>query len=135
MAGRFLIALGAALAALAVALGAFRAHGLAQYLEDGALPRELLERSLDWFDTAQRYHQTHSLALILLGLAAGRTRPGAALAAGWLFGLGLLLFSGSLYGLALGGPSWFAHLAPFGGGALILGWACFALAALLGERS
>jgi len=119
MSRRFLVA--AAVSALvAVAAGAFAAHGLKQRL--GA---DLLAV----FETGVRYHMYHALALGLVAWAAER-RPGrAALAAGWLFLGGTLLFSGSLYLLALTGQRWLGAVTPFGGVAFLGGWLALALAA------
>jgi uncharacterized membrane protein YgdD (TMEM256/DUF423 family) len=122
MDGMLWVRIGAISAALAVAAGAFGAHGL----------RETLEASgrAATFETAVRYHVYHALALVavgLLGLHAGR---GTALeVAGWSFLAGTVLFSGSLYGLSLSGPRWLGPITPLGGGAFIVGWIALALAA------
>jgi len=114
--------LGALLGGLAVALGAFGAH---------ALKARLTPEKLVTFETGVRYHFYHSLAL----LAAGTLQiilPGAGMLtlSGWLFIAGIVLFSGSLYWLALGGPRWLGPVTPLGGLALIAGWIVLALAAL-----
>lgn len=106
---------------LAVLLGAFAAHGLSARLDAHAL---------QIFDTGARYHMTHALAM---GLAALAMRGGAARRAGIaaaLFLLGILLFSGSLYLLALTGAIGFAYVTPLGGVSFVAGWAILALAAL-----
>ena len=114
------------LGATGVAIGAFGAHALKGTLEASGM-REVWE-------TAVRYQLLHATAL--LGFAAWlrpAERPGAACA--WairLWVLGTLLFSGSLYALALGGPRWLGPVTPIGGFALIAGWvlaACAAFAA------
>src|SRR5215211_2815335 len=87
-------ALGAVLAALAVAAGAFGAHGLENRLSSD---------DLDTYQTAARYHMYHALALLAVGYAAQRFGGGLVSAAGWLFIAGILLFSGALYVLALSG--------------------------------
>lgn len=110
-------ALGAALGALAVALGAFGAHVLR-----GRLAPDMLAV----FDTAARYHLVHALALVVAGLAAGRPGGGAARAAAILFALGIALFSGSLYALALTGARAWGAVTPLGGLALIAGWIALA---------
>jgi uncharacterized membrane protein YgdD (TMEM256/DUF423 family) len=105
-----------------VALGAFGAH---------ALKNRLDARQLEAFETGVRYQLVHALALLAAG--AGRALwPGSALPqlAGWLFVAGMLLFSGSLYLLALSGKRRFGAVTPFGGLAFIAGWACLGLAAL-----
>ncbi|MGF1469491.1 MAG: DUF423 domain-containing protein [Sandaracinaceae bacterium] len=103
--------------ALAVALGAFGAHGLR--FEEGG--RRLWE-------TAAHYHLTHALAL---GLAAWLMSRGDGLAsrvAGFAFLLGTLVFSGTVYALALGAPRWLGAITPIGGLSLILGWVALAIA-------
>jgi uncharacterized membrane protein YgdD (TMEM256/DUF423 family) len=114
--------LGALLAALAVALGAFGAHAL-----KARLPTERQET----FETGVRYQMYHSLGLLLAAFAAGRW-PGSNLPAiaGWLFLAGIFLFSGSLYTLVLGEKRWLGAITPFGGLAFIAGWLCLAVAAL-----
>jgi uncharacterized membrane protein YgdD (TMEM256/DUF423 family) len=106
-----------------VALGAFGAH---------ALKARLGADALALWQTAAQYHFWHALALLAVGLAAPHIDGGWLKAAGWLFVAGVLLFSGSLYALALGAPRTFGMVTPFGGGALILGWLAFGLACLKG---
>jgi len=107
-----------------VALGAFGAH---------ALKETLLERGMTvpW-ETAARYQLVHSAALLALA-AWQRTARGAALRrAGWAaasWAVGLVLFSGSLYALALGGPRWLGPVTPLGGISLLSGWICLMFAA------
>ncbi len=102
--------------ALGVGLGAFGAHGLA-----GTLAANGREAT---FDTAVLYHLIHTLAL--LGAAWVSTLPGAqpryVRLAGWLFTAGIVLFSGSLYVLAVFNLGFMGAVAPFGGAALIGGW-------------
>lgn len=108
------LVLGFVLALLAVAAGAFGAHGL-----EGVLPADRLET----FEVAVRYQMYHALALIGIGLAAGRW-PGVAWnGPGLLLALGTAVFSGSLYALALGGGAAFGVVAPAGGACLLAGWA------------
>ena len=116
------MALGALLAAAGVALGAFGAHAL-----KARLPAELLAA----WNTAVQYHLWHALGLTAVGLAAALVADGPWLrAAGALLVAGILLFSGSLYALALGAPKGLGLLTPFGGVSLILGWLALAVAAL-----
>ena len=115
--------LGAVLAAAAVAAGAFGAHGLRNTLSPAAL---------ETFATAARYQMYHALALILLGalwtpLAASGER--LLRAAGWSFVAGILLFSGSLYLLALAGLPKLGMIAPLGGLCYVVGWMALTLAA------
>jgi uncharacterized membrane protein YgdD (TMEM256/DUF423 family) len=130
MTGAFWIRAGAVLAGLGVVAGAFGAHYLRERLK-------LEPRQLESFETGVRYQVFHALALLIVGLIAnGSGRAGGALgAAGWLFLVGTVLFSGSIYGLALGvGPrALLGPTTPIGGSLLIVGW--FVLAsATLGDR-
>jgi uncharacterized membrane protein YgdD (TMEM256/DUF423 family) len=113
------IALGALNAALAVAAGAFAAHGLRERLD---------ARALEVFETGARYHMYHALAMILAGLIAAK---GAA-TAGWIFQAGIVLFSGSLYLLALTGTNGLGAVTPIGGVGFLAGWLWLAWAAWRG---
>ena len=105
---------------LAVGLGAFGAHGLRSRLSPDMLAV---------FETGVRYQMYHSLAIALVGLMLPRLSGWLVSAAGWLFVAGILLFSGSLYALALTGVTFLGAITPIGGLAFLLGWACLALAA------
>ena len=118
---RILIALGAISAFLGVALGAFGAHGLRKRLSADMLAV---------FEIGVRYQLYHALALLGAGAAAARLAPDALAAAGVLFVIGTLVFSGSLYVLALSGRKWLGAVTPLGGLALLVGWASLAWAAL-----
>lgn len=109
--------LAAVYGALGVALGAFGAHALA-----GALD----EASMRVWHTAVEYQFWHALVLLLVSLALppSRWRRASALA----FAVGIALFSGSLYALALGAPRLVGAITPFGGLALIAGWLAAAVA-------
>ena len=120
---RLFFSLGSVSALIGVALGAFAAHGL-----KARLAPELVAT----FETGVRYQLTHALALLAVAWALGRWSGTAALAAGWLFVAGTVLFCGSLYVLALGGPRWLGPVTPLGGLAFLAGWACLAWAALRG---
>ncbi len=120
---RTFLALGAISAAISVAAGAFGAH---------ALKARLSPDLLAVFETGARYEMYHAVGLALAAWAAARF-PGAAAAwAGWLFVLGTVLFSGSLYALALSGVRALGAVTPFGGVAFIAGWIALAVAALRG---
>jgi uncharacterized membrane protein YgdD (TMEM256/DUF423 family) len=120
---RLFPALGALFGALGVAAGAFGAHALRARLDP---------RSLELFRTAADYQMLHALALFAVAWAMGcHARWGGA--AGGLFTAGILLFSGSLYGLALGGPRWLGGVTPLGGVAFLAGWTCLGLAVLARE--
>lgn len=116
-----LIAIGALNAALAVAAGAFGAHGLRERLEP---------RALEIFETAARYQMYHALAIILAGLLAARV-PGAT-TAGWLFLAGIAIFSGSLYALSLTDVKVLGAITPLGGVAFLAGWLWLAYSAWRG---
>jgi uncharacterized membrane protein YgdD (TMEM256/DUF423 family) len=111
---------------LAVALGAFGAHGLKNRLAD--LPD--VARRLAWWDTAAHYHLVHALALGVLGLAADRLAPRWLGRASVAMLAGIVLFSGSLYLMASTGVTAFGAVTPFGGLGLLAGWVSFAIAAL-----
>lgn len=114
--------MGALLAAAGVALGAFGAHAL-----KARLPAELLAT----WNTAVQYHLWHALGLVAVGLSAALVPPGPWLrAAGALLAAGIVLFSGSLYALALGAPRGLGVLTPLGGIAFVLGWLALAVALL-----
>ncbi|MBL6750014.1 MAG: DUF423 domain-containing protein [Nevskia sp.] len=120
-AARLLLALGGASGFLAVAFGAFGAHVLRARLGADALAI---------YRTAVEYHFYHALALLGVGLWA-LLRPAPALSvAGSCFAAGTLLFSGSLYALALSGERWLGAVTPLGGLLFLAGWASVVLAAL-----
>jgi uncharacterized membrane protein YgdD (TMEM256/DUF423 family) len=125
MNGTRIIAIGAALGALAVVLGAFGAHGLRTRVTP-----ELLEV----YETAVRYHFYHALALVLTGVWADRVgstvMPPGTVAAALCFIAGIAIFSGSLYLLVLTGMRWLGAITPIGGVALIVGWLFLVRAAL-----
>jgi len=104
------VLLGGLSAALAVALGAFGAHSLRKVASPEAL---------GWWETAARYHLLIALATVLFGVIR-LSKPGAPWG-GYALTLGTVLFSGSLYAMALGGPRWFGAIAPFGGLAMMGG--------------
>jgi uncharacterized membrane protein YgdD (TMEM256/DUF423 family) len=116
---RLFYTIGSLSAFLGVALGAFAAHAL-----KGRLDADLLVT----FEIAVRYQIYHAFALLAVGWAHTRW-PGAVLtASGWLFLVGTVLFSGSLYALSLSGARWLGAITPVGGLALLAGWLCMAWA-------
>jgi uncharacterized membrane protein YgdD (TMEM256/DUF423 family) len=106
--GNRIAAAGALLAALGVALGAFGSHGLR-----GTLSAE----ALGWWNIAVQYQMWSALGLVALGASTRRLGLAAA-----LIGIGALIFSGSLYALALTGARWLGMVTPLGGLAMITGW-------------
>lgn len=117
--GRVFWTLGCVLALAAVGAGAFGAHALRD-----RLPADLLAV----FETAARYQMYHALALLAVGAAASRGTGTQLITAGWLFVAGIVLFSGSLYLLALTGERWLGAVTPLGGAAFLAGWTLLALA-------
>jgi uncharacterized membrane protein YgdD (TMEM256/DUF423 family) len=105
---------------LAVAAGAFGAHGLQGRLD---------AHSLEVFETGARYQMYHALAMGVAALAMRGAAAGAAQAAAGFFLVGIVLFSGSLYILALTGIRGFGIVTPFGGLAFLIGWGALAWAA------
>jgi uncharacterized membrane protein YgdD (TMEM256/DUF423 family) len=116
------LAIASILAGLAVAAGAFGAH---------ALKEKLAERAIEIFETAARYQMYHALALLFVALLLTRVDvpPPTLVAAGFAFIAGIAIFSGSLYAISLSGIKWLGAIAPLGGAAFLLGWACLAVAA------
>ena len=120
---RFFAIAGAVAAMIGVIVGAFGAHGLRG---------RLTPADLEIFETGVRYHMYHALALFAVAWAADRWPSGATTIAGWLFIVGIVVFSGSLYTLALTGQRWLGAITPVGGVALIAGWAALGWAVLRG---
>jgi uncharacterized membrane protein YgdD (TMEM256/DUF423 family) len=110
---RVFVVLGAIMAGIGVAAGAFGAHGLRE---------RLAPEMLGVFEVGVRYHLIHALALLAVAWATTRWPGTGPIAAGWLFLGGILLFSGSLYGLSLSGVRGLGAITPFGGVAFIVGW-------------
>ena len=117
---RLFLTAGALLGGLAVAAGAFGAHGLKAFLEAHG-------QAANW-ETAARYALFHALATVAVGtLAAVRPAPGLT-AAGWCFLVGTAIFSGCLFALALSGVKLLGAVVPIGGALLIVGWCLLASA-------
>ena len=114
---RGLVAIGCVCAALGVAAGAFGAHMLKGLLDPPMLAA---------YDTATRYQMYHAFGIVLSGFAVRVSRDVRMAMAGWMFLAGILLFSGSLYGVALLGVRWLGAITPIGGAAFILGWGVLA---------
>jgi len=114
------IVMGSVWGFLGVGLGAFGAHGLRGTAS---------EQAMGWWQTATLYHLVHALALVAVGLASlhgARVAP-----AGWALLLGSLVFSGTLYLMALGAPRWLGAITPIGGLGMMAGWLLLAWAARL----
>ena len=118
MANTFLL-IGSLAGFLGVAAGAFGAHGLRSRLSP---------EMLAVFETAVRYQMYHVFALLVTAAVIGRAGDARLLTiAGWSFISGMVLFSGSLYALALTGASGLGAMTPLGGVAFLVGWACLAI--------
>jgi uncharacterized membrane protein YgdD (TMEM256/DUF423 family) len=116
---RTFLLLASVLGFLGVALGAFGAH---------ALKSRLSPDMLAVFETGVRYQMYHVFALLIVSAAIGHLGNARLLVtAGWFFFAGILIFSGSLYALTVTGTRWLGAVTPFGGLALLIGWALLAL--------
>lgn len=116
------LGLAAILGGLSVAAGAFASH---------ALQEKISGRAIEIFETGARYQMYHALALLLVALLLNSSQPPqpSLIVSGWLFMVGIALFSGSLYVLSLTGIKSLGIVAPLGGAALIAGWGALAFAA------
>ena len=137
--------IGAILAGLAVAAGAFAAHGLNDFFANkyrNMAPRNVAGQEipastkyLQDFKTAAEYQMFHALALLAVGLAVRQGRTRMLDVAGWSFLLGIVLFSGSLYVLTLTAQPGWGVVTPFGGLLFLNGWAALAFATASGRNS
>ncbi|MEK6527111.1 MAG: DUF423 domain-containing protein [Nitrospirota bacterium] len=114
---RTFFVLGSLFAFLGVAAGAFGAH---------SLKATLSVEMLAVFETAVRYQMYHAFALFVVGWASTQSQRASVRLAGWMFVLGIVLFSGSLYALTFSGVRWLGALTPLGGVAFLAGWALLA---------
>lgn len=110
---RLFFILGCAFSFLAVALGAFAAHGL---------KTKLSVEMFNIFEVGVRYHFYHAFALFVVSAAAAYWEQTHFSLAGWAFVFGIVLFSGSLYLLSLTGIRWLGAVTPIGGISFLLGW-------------
>jgi uncharacterized membrane protein YgdD (TMEM256/DUF423 family) len=124
MSRRWVVA-GALLAFVAVLAGAFGAHALRDRLDPS---------QQEAFETAVRYQMYHALALLILGAGWGATRRRAFGFVAVGFVVGVVLFSGSIYGLTLLGWRWLGPVTPVGGAVLLVCWAVLAVAAWRGAH-
>ena len=120
---KFFFVCGAVSAFIGVAAGAFGAHGLKQRLDADMMAV---------FEVGVRYQMYHAFALIATAWAISRWSGSLANSAGYLFILGTVLFSGSLYLLSLTGIRWLGAITPLGGLAWLAAWVCLAWAVLKG---
>ncbi len=141
---KFWLTSGAILAGLGVALGAFCAHGLDRLLKNVYSPEDVrtiagLTVPATWkylqdFKTGAEYQLTHSLALLVVGLLARDGSRRSLTIAGWSFLLGIVLFSGSLYVLAVTGVKAWGAITPLGGILFLVGWSSLGIAACRQQR-
>lgn len=117
---RVFVVLGSLSALMAVSLGAFASHGL-----KGRLSQDML----DVFEVGVRYQMYHAFGLFVVAWAATRWPGTGVIVAGWLFVVGTIVFSGSLYVLSTSGPRWLGAITPIGGLAFLAGWCALAWAA------
>lgn len=110
---KLFVVLGSINAFLAVAFGAFGAHGL---------KNKLSEHMLGIFETGVQYHMYHALGLVLVGILAQWAAPGTLNWAGWLMFLGIIFFSGSLYVLSISGIKILGAITPIGGVLFLISW-------------
>ena len=127
--------IGAVLAGLAVATGAFGAHGLEKFLQkDTSRDVATVERLLGNWETAARYQMYHAVGLLAVGFVACRRCGLAIHLAGAAMTLGTLIFSGCLYALVISGQKWLGGIVPIGGVLMIVGWVLLAAAIARLER-
>lgn len=117
---KLFVMIGASLAGLSVAAGAFGAHALKDKVD---------ARGLEIWQTASEYQMSHALALLFVGWLSTRVESTAVMVAGVAFVVGTLVFSGSLYALALSGVRWLGAITPIGGVAFLVGWVAVLVAA------
>ncbi|RYG71793.1 DUF423 domain-containing protein [Lentibacillus lipolyticus] len=110
---KLFLVLGAINGFLAVALGAFGAHGL-----EG----KISEKALGTWEKAVNYQMFHTMALIAVGLLLAKIQSGSLMWGGWMFFIGIILFSGTLYIYSVSGIKTFAMITPIGGVAFLIGW-------------
>src|ERR1022692_4706813 len=110
---RTFVSLGSGFAFLAVALGAFGKH---------TLEKQLSSASLEIWQTAAHYHLIHAVALVATGILATHVNTKAVRISGWLFAAGIVIFSGSLYALAVTGIKILGAITPFGGLCFLAAW-------------
>ena len=104
--------------AIAVALGAFGAHGIKNMVD---------AQQLEWWHTATLYLFIHALGLLLVGVLIRLNI--AAHTTAWLLQIGVIIFAGSLFAMTLGAPRWFGAITPIGGAMMIAGWVWLAVTA------
>lgn len=123
MSSRATLAIAAMVGAIGILIGAFGAHALPNLLSD--LPEEALQQRLDWLETGSRYHMYHAAALLAIGVTSRNGTPRWRISVlAWL--VGIVLFSGCLYAMAITGVRVLGAVVPLGGIAFVIGWVCVA---------
>ena len=122
--GRWWLLIASIAGFLGVAGGAFGAHGLRGRISDARLAN---------FETGTRYLLVHAVALLVVGVLSSRQGAPPLTAVGWCFSVGMLIFTGTLWILALTNMRWLGAVTPVGGTALIAGWVLLAVAAARGQ--
>ncbi|MAP93557.1 MAG: DUF423 domain-containing protein [Ponticaulis sp.] len=120
-----ILTIGSLLGFFAVGLGAFGAHGL-----EG----RITEQGLEWWHTATLYALTHAIVITAMGLATRSGLSGFLIPAIFMT-VGVLIFAGTLYSMALGAPRWFGAITPIGGVSLLIGWGWLAFVGLSASRT
>ncbi len=125
---KYLLAIAGLYGAVAVAMGAFTAHGLEKVLQKNGLDATDIAQRIEWATTATQYLMVHAAALLGLIAVAWFASPAKLMvAASALMALGTCVFCGSLFALAFTGNSLFARIAPWGGTSLIAAWLLIAI--------
>jgi uncharacterized membrane protein YgdD (TMEM256/DUF423 family) len=122
---RFLLTAGAIFGFLFVAIGAFGAHGLKPHMS---------EEQLAWFKTANLYLGIHSLGLLFTGILDHLFTTKTLKVSGGIFVAGILIFSGTLFSMALGAPRWLGAITPIGGTFFLIGWGTLAYGILKAQK-
>lgn len=134
MPGRTWLVLGTLLGLGGVALGAFGAHGLAEAVKQWGLSEAAQQQRLHNWEVAVRYEMYHALALLVVGVLAGRQPSRWLAVAGSAFLAGVLVFSGCLYIYVCSGAKIWALIVPLGGVALLGGWLALLVAVLRSQQ-
>ncbi|YAF96877.1 MAG: DUF423 domain-containing protein [Nodularia sp. CChRGM 3473] len=123
------VSIAAVLGGLSVAAGAFASHALREKISERCLRRAT--PTLEIFETGVRYQMYHALALLLVAILISRSESPQPIlvASGWLFIIGMAIFSGSLYALSLTGVKLLGAITPLGGVAFLAAWGALAFAA------
>ncbi len=132
---RLIVLIAGVLGVVGVAIGAYAAHSLEKYLAEGGIDQVDISKRLERCEVAVKYHMTHVLALLVLGLRDSAANSLPRRAAALFFLLGIALFSGGLYSMVFLGQMGHWAIVPSGGLCFILGWCCVAAMAFTRESS